>query len=153
MPLYFFYQLSLKREWRARRAIYCIKTAAEQPEVNLSLREWLLRASPDLSRKLPEFDEEIDSIATYFGKVKESIDGLNRWRVERNLTLGAAVCANIFQRCTNRRATTAAPHFNYFGRPLQLGVRSRPNLRSCAALISQNSFVGTTKILSDVQKV
>lgn len=80
--------VELKKRMENRRAIYFIKTAAEQPEINLSLREWLLHNSPDVSRKLPEFDEETDGIAAYFSKVKDTIDGLNRWRVERNLTLG-----------------------------------------------------------------
>ncbi len=38
--------------------------------------------------QLPDFDEEIDGIESYFDKVRSAIDGLNRWRIERNLTLG-----------------------------------------------------------------
>jgi hypothetical protein len=80
--------VELIKRMEGRRAIYYVKTAAEQPEINLSLREWLLRNSPDVSRKLPDFDEETDGIDAYLDKVKVSIEGLNRWRVERNLTLG-----------------------------------------------------------------
>jgi hypothetical protein len=58
------------------------------PEINLSLREKLLRDPLDVSRELPDFDDETDSIETYLDKVKITIDGLNRARIERNLTLG-----------------------------------------------------------------
>jgi very-short-patch-repair endonuclease len=78
--------VELKKRMEGRRAIYTVRAVAEFPEINLSLREWLARASP--SRKLPEFDEENDVIESYFRSVEETVAGLDRWRVERNLTLG-----------------------------------------------------------------
>ncbi len=78
--------VELKRRMDGRRAIYTIRAVAEFPEINLSLREWLARASP--SRKLPEFDDENDVVESYFKGVEQAIAGLDRWRIERNLTLG-----------------------------------------------------------------
>jgi len=78
--------VELKRRMENRRAIYTVRAVAEFPEINLSLREWLARASP--SRKLPEFDEENDVVESYFKGVEQAIAGLDRWRIERNLTLG-----------------------------------------------------------------
>jgi hypothetical protein len=48
----------------------------------------MLRNSPDVSRHLPDFDEETDGVESYLEKVRNAADGLNRWRIERNLTLG-----------------------------------------------------------------
>src|SRR5271163_1463473 len=66
--------VELKRRMEGRRAIYTVRAVAEFPEINLSLREWLARASP--SRKLPEFDDESDGIASYFKGVEQTIAGL-----------------------------------------------------------------------------
>jgi very-short-patch-repair endonuclease len=78
--------VELKKRMEGRQAIYTVRAAAEFPEINLSLREWLARASP--SRKLPDFDDESAGIESYFKGVEETIAGLDRWRIERNLTLG-----------------------------------------------------------------
>jgi Protein of unknown function (DUF4011) len=80
--------VQIAKRMQGRRAIYSIKAAAETPEINLSLRELLLRDSPDVSRNLPDFDDEADGVESYFDKVRDAIEGLNRWRIERNLTLG-----------------------------------------------------------------
>jgi hypothetical protein len=73
--------VELKRRMEGRRAIYTVRAVAEFPEINLSLREWLARASP--GRKLPEFDDESDSVESYFKGVEQAIAGLDRWRIER----------------------------------------------------------------------
>jgi hypothetical protein len=78
--------VEVQRRMEGRRAIYTVRAMAEFPEINLSLREWLARASP--GRKLPEFDDESEGIESYFRGVEGAIAGLDRWRVERNLTLG-----------------------------------------------------------------
>jgi very-short-patch-repair endonuclease len=78
--------VELRRRMEERRAIYSVRAMAEFPEINLSLREWLARASP--GRKLAEFDDESEGIESYFRGVEGAIAGLERWRVERNLTLG-----------------------------------------------------------------
>jgi very-short-patch-repair endonuclease len=80
--------VQIAKRLQGRRAVYSIKAASETPEINLSLRELLLRNSPDVTRHLPDFDDEIDGIESYFDKARSAIDGLNRWRIERNLTLG-----------------------------------------------------------------
>ena len=80
--------VQLSKRLQGRRAIYSVKAASETPEINLSLRELMLRNSPDVSRHLPDFDEETDGVESYFEKVRNAVDGLNRWRIERNLTLG-----------------------------------------------------------------
>jgi very-short-patch-repair endonuclease len=78
--------VELERRMEGTRAIYTVRAMAEFPEINLSLRERLARAPP--SRKLPDFDDESDGIASYFNGVEEAIAGLDRWRIDRNLTLG-----------------------------------------------------------------
>jgi len=78
--------VELERRMEGSRAIDTVRAMAEFPEINLSLGERLARASP--SRKLPDFDDESDGIASYFKGVEEAIAGLDRWRIERNLTLG-----------------------------------------------------------------
>jgi len=80
--------VQISKRLQGRRAVYSIKAASETPEVNLSLRELMLRNSPDVARYLPDFDDEVDGIETYFDKVHGAIEGLNQWRIERNLTLG-----------------------------------------------------------------
>ena len=80
--------VQISKRLSGRRAVYNIKAASETPEINLSLRELMFRNSPDVSRHLPDFDEETDGIESYFQKVLIAIEGLNRWRIERNLTLG-----------------------------------------------------------------
>jgi very-short-patch-repair endonuclease len=80
--------VQISKRLQGRRAVYSIKAASETPEINRSLRELLLRNSPDVSRHIPDFDEEGDGIESYFDKVRGATEGLDRWRVERNLTLG-----------------------------------------------------------------
>jgi hypothetical protein len=80
--------VQISKRLQGRRAVYSIKAASETPEINLSLRELLLRNSPDVSRHIPDFDEEGDGIESYFDKVRGATGGLDRWCVERNLTLG-----------------------------------------------------------------
>jgi len=73
--------VQISKRVQGRRAVYSIKAASETPEINLSLRELMLRNSPDVTRHFPDFDDEADGIESYF-------EGLTRWRIERNLTLG-----------------------------------------------------------------
>jgi hypothetical protein len=80
--------VQISKRLQGRRAVYSIKAASETPEINLSLRELLLREPPDVSRHLPDFDDETDGIESYFDKVRSALDGLNLWRIERNLTIG-----------------------------------------------------------------
>jgi len=80
--------VQIAKRLQGRRAVYSIKAASETPEINLSLRESLLRNSPDVPRQLPDFDDEVDGVETYFNKVRTAIEGLGRWRIDRNLTLG-----------------------------------------------------------------
>lgn len=80
--------VQITKKLHGRKAIYSVKAATETPEINLSLRELLLRNSPDVARQLPEFDDENDTIENYFDKVQDAVDGISRWRIERNLTLG-----------------------------------------------------------------
>ncbi|HLH94255.1 MAG TPA: DUF4011 domain-containing protein [Xanthobacteraceae bacterium] len=80
--------VQIAKQLQGRKAIYSIKAGADTPEINLSLREFLSRESPDVSRYLPDFNEESDSVGSYFEKVQDAINGLKRWRIERNLTLG-----------------------------------------------------------------
>jgi Protein of unknown function (DUF4011) len=78
--------VELEKRVEGSRAIYTVRATAEFPEINLSLREWLARVSA--SRELPDFDDESDGIESYFRRVEEAIAGLDRWRIDRNLTLG-----------------------------------------------------------------
>ena len=78
-------QISKRRQGRG--AVYSIKAASETPEINLSLRECMLRNSPDVARHLLDFDDEVDGIESYFDKVCSAIEGINQWGIERNLTL------------------------------------------------------------------
>jgi hypothetical protein len=80
--------VQLSKRLQGRRAVYSLKAVAETPEINLSLRELMLRNSPDVSRHLPDFDDETDGLESYFDKVCNAIEGLNRWRIDRYLTLG-----------------------------------------------------------------
>ena len=80
--------VQISKRVQGRRAVYSIKAASETPEINLSLRELMLRNSPDVTRHFPDFDDEADGIESYFNKVRSAIEGLTRWQIERNLTLG-----------------------------------------------------------------
>ena len=58
---------------------------AEFPVLNPSLCEWFVQAG---APALPEFDPENDGIESFLSRIAQTIGGLDRWQVERNLTLG-----------------------------------------------------------------
>lgn len=80
--------VQIKKQVVQRRATYSLHAISEEPEINLSLRELLLRRPPDVPRNLPEFDTDVDDVESYFAKVQQAIEGLKDWRIERYLTLG-----------------------------------------------------------------
>lgn len=71
-----------------RKIHYRLQAAGEAPETNLTLRELLIRDPPDVPRTLPEFDPDTDNVDTYLDKIRDTIDGIPNWRIERYLTLG-----------------------------------------------------------------
>jgi hypothetical protein len=77
--------VTLSRRMEESRAVYAVRAAAEFPLLNPSLREWFVQAG---APALPEFDLETDSIESFFERTSQTIAGLDRWQVERNLTLG-----------------------------------------------------------------
>ncbi len=77
--------VTLSRRMEEARAIYAVRAAAEFPVLNPSLREWFVQAG---APALPEFDPESDGIESYLSRVAQTIAGLDRWQVARNLTLG-----------------------------------------------------------------
>jgi hypothetical protein len=77
--------VTLSRRLEEARAIYAVRATAESPVLNPSLREWFVQAgAPALS----EFDPESDGIESFLSRTVQTIAGLDRWQVERNLTLG-----------------------------------------------------------------
>jgi RecA/RadA recombinase len=77
--------VALSRRMEEARAIYAVRAAAEFPVLNPSLREWFVRAG---APALPEFDPESDGIESFLNRIAQTISGLDRWQVARNLTLG-----------------------------------------------------------------
>jgi len=80
--------VQIKKQVVQRRATYSLHAISEEPEINLSLRELLLRRPPDVPRNLPEFDAGVDNDESYLAKVQQAIEGLKDWRIEHYLTLG-----------------------------------------------------------------
>jgi hypothetical protein len=77
--------VTLSRRTEETRAVYVVRAAARIPLLNPSLHEWFAQAG---APALPEFDPESDGIEGYFSRAAGAIAGLDRWQVERNLTLG-----------------------------------------------------------------
>jgi Protein of unknown function (DUF4011)/REase_MTES_1575/AAA domain len=77
--------VTLSRRMEETRAIYVVRAAAELPVLNPSLREWFVQAG---APALPEFDPERDGIESFFSRASRAVAGLDRWQIERNLTLG-----------------------------------------------------------------
>ena len=77
--------VTLSRRLEEARAIYAVRTVAEFPVLNPSLCEWFVQAG---APALPEFDSENDGIESFLSRIAQTIGGLDRWQVERNLTLG-----------------------------------------------------------------
>jgi hypothetical protein len=80
--------VELKKSVENRKVVYRLQATGDPPETNLSLREFLIRNPPDVSRFIPEFDPEVDDIDKYFSKINDAIEGIQNWRVDRYLTLG-----------------------------------------------------------------
>jgi hypothetical protein len=77
--------VTLSRRVEEARAIFAVRATAEFPLLNPSLREWFVQAG---AHALPEFDRENDGIESFLARIAQTIAGLDRWQVERNLTLG-----------------------------------------------------------------
>ncbi len=77
--------VTLSRRMEEARALYAVRAAAESPVLNPSLREWFVQAG---APALPDFDPESDGIESYLSRMAQTISGLDRWQVARNLTLG-----------------------------------------------------------------
>ena len=77
-----------KKKTTGRKTVFNLSTAAEAPEINLSLKK---RIERDFNRLLPEFTADEDAhqtVENYLAAVQTAIEGQKRWRVRRQLTLG-----------------------------------------------------------------
>jgi len=79
-----FHPLAMERTLVRQAYRYSIASTGDDSEINLTLKERLLR---DFDLLLPEFGEE-DTPEQYLAKAKEAIREITRWRMRRFVTVG-----------------------------------------------------------------
>lgn len=78
------HSLEMERTLIRRTYRYSISSTGDESEINLTLKERLLR---DFGLMLPELGEE-DTVESYLAKADDAIKERKRWRVRRFLTVG-----------------------------------------------------------------
>jgi hypothetical protein len=116
--------VQIAKKMQGRRAIYSIKAAAETPEINLSLRELLLRDSPDASRNMPDFDDE--------GRSQEG------WSTTPAVTAQSRLFIIPGGTLINRRMISPRMTASRF-RQLQLAAEERELTGEASSLVSRQS--------------